>query len=113
MSEQKPPNLRNFRDNPEAVAEHLTKAFATNDVGIIVRAINEIMRAQNVVALAKNAGLRRDRLYKSFGGKIDPQLGRTIALFAALDVQIVVKPLTPKEKPPRPKLGRPRKSTPA
>jgi len=107
MSELKPEDLKNLRENPVAIAQYLNEAFATNDLGAILRAISTVMRAQNVLALAEAAGLRRDRLYKSFGGKIDPQLGRVIALFAAMDVQLVVNPLPPKKKPPRPKLGRP------
>ena len=58
---------------------------------------------------AEEAGLRRDRLYATFGGKVNPQLGRVMALFAGLNVQLVVKPLQPKKKAPRPKLGRPPK----
>ena len=67
------------------------------------------MRAQNVVALAKNTGLRRDRLYKTFGGQVNPQLGRVMELFAGLDVQLIVKPLRPTNNPPLPKRGRPLK----
>ena len=111
MSEAKPPDSNELRDNPIAIAGHLNKAFATNDLHAVLRAINTVMRAQNVVGLAETAGLRRDRLYKSFGGKIDPQLGRVIALFAALDVQLLVRPLPPALKPARPKLGRPPKAT--
>ena len=68
------------------------------------------MRAQNVKAMAREAGLRRDNLYKTFGGEIDPQLGRVMALFEALGVRLSVMPLKPKERPPRPKLGRPPKT---
>jgi probable addiction module antidote protein len=98
-----------FRDNAAAIAKHLTDAFATNDLSLVVAAINTVMRAQNVLALAEATGLRRDLLYKTFGGEVNPQLGRVMELFAGLDVRLVVKPLKPKEKPPRPKLGRPPK----
>ena len=96
-----------LRENPTAIADYLTEAFDKNDLGSVALAINSVMRAQNVVALAKATGLRRDRLYKTFGGDVDPRLGRVMELFAGLDVQLVVKPVTPKPKPPRPKLGRP------
>jgi probable addiction module antidote protein len=98
---------KELRDNPVAIAKHLDKAFATADLKIILEAINSAMRAQNVLALAEATGLRRDRLYKTFGGSINPQLGRVMELFAGLDVRLSVKPLSPKKKPPRPKLGRP------
>jgi probable addiction module antidote protein len=105
----KPPvvDLARFRENPSAIADYLTEAFDKNDLGAVALAINTVMRAQNVAALAKATGLRRDRLYRTFGGDVNPQLGRVMELLAGLDVQLVVKPVTPKPKPPRPKLGRP------
>jgi probable addiction module antidote protein len=100
-----------FCDNPVAIAKHLTDAFATNNLSLVVAAINTVMRAQNVLALAEATGLRRDLLYKTFGGEVNPQLGRVMELFAGLDVQLIVKPVRPKPKPPRPKLGRPLSSS--
>ena len=102
------PNL--YRDNPTAIAKYLDKLFEKNEISEILRAINLVLRAQNVQAIAREAGLRRDRLYKTFGGEIDPQLGRVMALFAGLGVRLSVKPTPPREALPRPKLGRPPKS---
>ena len=99
-----------FRDNPTAIAEHLTRALATNDLPIILAAIREVLRAQNVSAFSRVTGLRRDRLYKTFGGDIDPVFSRIIKVLEGLDVQLTVKPRKVlKPKPPLPKLGRPRK----
>ena len=109
MAHKKPSDFKHLRDNPAAISKHLDKAFATNDLRIILEAINSAMRAQNVLALAESAGLRRDRLYKTFGGDVNPQLGRVMELFAGLDVRLAVQPLPAKQKPPRPKLGRPPK----
>ena len=106
----KPPDLDSakFRENPTAIAAYLTEAFDKNDLGAVVLAINSVMRAQNVLALAEASGLRRDLLYKTFRGSTsNPRLGRVMELLAGMDVQLVVKPLTPKPKAPRPKLGRP------
>ena len=99
-----------FRDNPPAIADYLSDKLDKNDLEEALRAINRVMRAQNVQALAREAGLRRDRLYKTFGGEIDPSFSRVMALFKAMGVALTVKPLPPREIPPRPKLGRPRKA---
>src|SRR3979409_1968480 len=53
---------RIFRDNPAAIAKHLTDAFATNDLSLVVAAINTVMRAQNVLAVAGATCLRRGYL---------------------------------------------------
>ena len=70
-----------YRDNPGAIAAYLDEIVAKNDLSAVLRAINQVMRAQNVQAIARETGLRRDRLYKTFGGEVDPQLGRVMALF--------------------------------
>jgi probable addiction module antidote protein len=98
---------KELRDNPVAIAKHLDEAFATGDLRVILEAINSAMRAQNVLELAEAINLRREGLYKTFSGDVNPQLGRVMELFAGLDVRLSVKPLPPKKKPPRPKPGRP------
>jgi probable addiction module antidote protein len=106
MSDKKT-DQRLFRDNPFAISAYLSEAFEKNDLDTILKAINRVMRAQNVQAMAREAGLRRDRLYKTFGGEIDPHFGGVIALLNALGVGLTVKPLPPREIPKRPRLGRP------
>ena len=98
-----------FRDNPAAIAAYLSEAFEKNDIDIILKAIKRVMRAQNVQALARECGLRRDKLYVTFGGETEPYLYRVMALLNALGVGLTVKARPPRPIPPRPKLGRPRK----
>jgi probable addiction module antidote protein len=101
---------KKFRDNPTAIAAYLTEAFGKNDLVCILNAIKYVMQAQNVKELAEITGMRRDGLYKTFGsGKKDPQLSRVLNLFDGLDIRIVIEPLPARDKPPRPKLGRPSK----
>jgi probable addiction module antidote protein len=100
-----------YRDNATAIAECLNRAFAKNDLKDIVYALKSVMQAQNVRALSEATGMRRDGLYKTFNGKKDPQLGRILSLFHGLDIRIVVEALPTKEKPPRPKPGRPLSAT--
>ena len=103
---------KQFRDNPTAIAEYLTCALGTDDLPTILAAIRDVLRAQNVSALSRATGLRRDRLYKTFGGEIDPDFSRILKVLEGLDVQLTVKRRkVVKPKPPRPKLGRPAKAT--
>jgi probable addiction module antidote protein len=98
-----------FRDNELAIATYLTHAFANGDFAEVLSAIKTVVRAQNVQALARDADLRRDRLYHTFNGAVDPQLSRLFKLFKALNVRLTVVALDPQERPLRPKLGRPKK----
>jgi probable addiction module antidote protein len=106
-------DLTVFRDNPHEIAAFLTKIFAADDFPAILAALSTVLRAQNVSALSRATGLRRDRLYKTFGGEIEPEFRRVLKLLEGLDVQLVVVPRKdPKPKPERPKLGRPRSRPP-
>jgi probable addiction module antidote protein len=97
-----------FRDNPTEIARFLTEIFASDDFHAILAALSTVLRAQNVSALSRATGLRRDRLYKTFGGTIEPDFRRVLKLLEGLDVQLVVLPREkPKPKPKLPKLGRP------
>jgi hypothetical protein len=73
--------------------------------------VTHLLRAQNVSPLSRATGLRRDRLYKTFDGKIEPDFRRILKLPEGLEVQLVVvlrECPKPKPKPELLKLGRPR-----
>jgi probable addiction module antidote protein len=97
-----------LRDRPDMIASYLTDSFAENDLKSVTQALNHVLRAQNVKALAREAGVGREKLY-SFGGGVDPHLGRLLKLFAAMNVRVEVVPMPERPVPARPKLGRPPK----
>ena len=109
VSREKADLKNRFRDNPEAIARHLTESLAKNELGSVLNALNQILVGQNVMAVAREAGMRRDKLYRTFGGRVDPTLGRVLALLGALNVTLVAVAGLQRPTPPRPKLGRPRK----
>jgi probable addiction module antidote protein len=107
MKEFEPKQLR---DNPALIACLLSRALETDDLPTILGAFRDALRAQNVSAVARATGLRRDRLYKTFDGEVDPDFGRILTLLEGLGVQLTVKERTVVlPKPPLPKLGRPPK----
>jgi probable addiction module antidote protein len=107
MSESSETSL--FRDNPAEIARFLTAVLAKDDFPALLAALSLILRAQNVSALSRATGLRRDRLYVTFDGVIEPDFKRVLKLLEGLDVQLKVVPReNPKPKPQLPKLGRPR-----
>jgi len=74
MSVEKELDPEHYRDNPTAIANYLTEVIEKNDLEILVRAIGNVMRAQNVKALSEETGLRRENLYRMFAGRRDPKL---------------------------------------
>ena len=112
MMGEKESDPKQFRDDPTAIAEHLTCALATDDLPTILAAIRDVLRAQNVSAFSRVTVLRRERLYKTFDGENNPLFSRILKVLEGLDVQLIVKPRkVVKPKPPLPKLGRPTKAT--
>jgi probable addiction module antidote protein len=98
-----------YRDNPKAIAEYLNSALRKDDLADFAAAIGAMMRAQNVLALSEETGLRRENLYKMFAGHRDPKLGNTMKVLASLGVQFAIEPRSwTRPKAPRPKLGRPK-----
>lgn len=98
-----------FRDNPAEIARFLTEALTKDDLAVFLQALKAVMRAQNVSALARATGLEREPLYRTFGGEIEPLVGRVLTLLEGMDVKLVAMPReNPKAKPRPPKLGRPR-----
>jgi|1185.fasta_scaffold379999_1 probable addiction module antidote protein len=102
---------KKYRDNPAAIAEFLNSALGKDDLAELVKAIGAMMRAQNVLALSEETGLRRESLYRMFAGHRDPTLGNTMKVLASFGVEFAIQPRSwTKPKPPRPKLGRPPKA---
>jgi probable addiction module antidote protein len=81
-----------YLDSPQAVADYLSEAFATGDDEYIAEAIGTVARAQGMSAVAKEAGLSRENLYRALneGGK--PEFSTVMKVLDALGVQLVAKP---------------------
>jgi probable addiction module antidote protein len=107
VSRTKKLDPKKYRDSPTAIAEYLTEAFEKNEIEVILRAIQSVMQAQNVQELSEVTGLRRDNLYRTFRGEADPLFSRVLTVLAGLNVRFVLQPLPAREKPARPKSGRP------
>jgi probable addiction module antidote protein len=85
-------NAEKYCDNPGMIARHLNEGLAREGVIFFLRAMGNVVRAQNVVALSKEVGLSRTGLYNRFKRDKDPKLGGILKLLAALGVELVVKP---------------------
>jgi probable addiction module antidote protein len=77
--------------NVSAWVALLTRSLAENDSRQVMLALKQILKEQNISAIARSAGMRRDTLYRSFSGPVDPNLGRVLKLLAALNIRLVAK----------------------
>lgn len=75
-------------DTPEAIAAYLEAAFEGNDPKRISRALGVIARAKGMSAVAREAGVRRETLYKALSEDSDPRLSTFIGVMDALGLKL-------------------------
>lgn len=86
-----------YLDTPEVQAEFITAALETGDQAYVARAIGIVARARGMTAIAKDAGVSREALYRSFSETGDPKLSTLLGVFHALGLQVTVAPAPPAE----------------
>ena len=81
-----------YLDSPEAVAAYLSEAFETHDASFITEALGTVARAKGMAAIARNAGLSRENLYKSLSGEGHPEFSTVMKVLDTLGVQLHAEP---------------------
>lgn len=75
----------------EAIVTFMEKAFETNDAAYIAHAVGIVARAKGMTQLAKQTGLSREQLYRSFSENGNPTLKTTLAVMNALGLDLAAK----------------------
>jgi len=76
----------------EEIAAFIADAFETGDVGYISHALGVVARAKGMSQIAKETGLSREQLYRSFSEKGNPTLKTMMAVMNTLGVEITARP---------------------
>jgi probable addiction module antidote protein len=76
----------------EAVAAFMADAFESGDAGYVAHALGVVARARGMAGIAKETGLSREQLYRSFSERGNPTLRTTLAVMKALGVDLTAKP---------------------
>lgn len=75
----------------EAIAVFMAEAFATEDAAYIAHALGVVARAKGMTQIARDTGLSREQLYRSFGPTGNPTLKTTIAVMKSLGLGLTAK----------------------
>ncbi|QND51057.1 putative addiction module antidote protein [Phyllobacterium sp. 628] len=75
----------------DAIEVFLADAFETGDAGYIAKALGVVARAKGMTKIARETGLAREQLYRSFSENGNPTLETTIAVMKAIGFQITGK----------------------
>ena len=76
----------------EALATFMAEAFQTNDARYISHALGVVARAKGMAQIARQTGLSREQLYRSFSAQGNPTLKTTLAVMSALGITLTAKP---------------------
>lgn len=79
-------------DSPEAMALFIADALDTGYTAYIAKAMGVVARAKGMTELAKETGLAREQLYKSFSERGNPTLKTMLAVMRALGVDLTARP---------------------
>lgn len=78
----------------EEMAVFMADAFETGDAGYIAHALGIVARAKGMTQIARDTGLSREQLYRSFSEEGNPTLKTTLAVMKALGIDLSARPHT-------------------
>jgi probable addiction module antidote protein len=83
-----------YLSTPEAIAEFMRDARETGNASYIPKAMGVVARAKGMTELARETGLSREQLYRSFSEHGNPTLKTLLAVMKALGVDMTARPHT-------------------
>jgi probable addiction module antidote protein len=88
---------KNYRESllqalqdPQEAAEYLTAALEEGDSVVFLLALRDVADARGLSALAAQAQLNRENLYRMLSEHSNPQLDSLTALLNGLDLRLIV-----------------------
>ncbi len=91
MIKTRPFDIAAQLDSPEMIAGYLSEAFETGDASYISHALGMVARAKGMAALAKQAGLSRESLYKALSSEGRPEFITILKVMKALELDLKVE----------------------
>lgn len=76
----------------EEIGAFMADAFETGDAGYIAHALGVVARAKGMTQIARDTGLSREQLYRSFSEAGNPTLKTTLAVMKALGLDLTAQP---------------------
>lgn len=79
--------------SPEEMAAYLEACFEDEnmDAAFIAKAIGDIARARGMSQVARDTGLSRESLYKTFSGERNPRFDTILKVIRALGLELHAK----------------------
>jgi len=82
-----------YLDSEERQVAYITTALETGDADFVRDALGIVARARGMSAVAKNAGLNRESLYKALGETGNPEFATVMRIVRALGLTLSARPV--------------------
>lgn len=86
-------DIAELLDNEEVMAAYLSDIMASGDSALIMSALGDIARARGMSALARETGLSRESLYKTFKPGTEPRFDTVLKVMSALKLSLKATPV--------------------
>lgn len=83
-------DMADYLDSDEAIQEYFRQVMEDGDPDEIIRALGHIARARSMAQLAKDTGLGRESLYKTFSEGSKPRFETIMRVTKALGLTLTV-----------------------
>ena len=81
-------DISQYLDNNELIAEYLTQVLNDGDSNELLEAIGNIAKAKGMSQIAKDTGLGRESLYKTFAPGSKPRFETVLKVLNSLGVKL-------------------------
>ncbi len=92
--ETKPWDLVDYLTSEEDIVAHLEAALEDGNPQLITVVLGDIARAKGMTAVAREAGLGRESLYKALSSDGNPEFATILKVVRALGLQLHAAPAT-------------------
>ena len=81
-------DISQYLDSKEMIAEYLSQVLADGDMAELLEAIGNIAKAKGMSQIAKDTGLGRESLYKTFQSGAKPRFETVMKVLHSFGVNI-------------------------
>jgi len=81
-------DISKYLDSQEMIAEYLSQVLATGNTNELLEAIGNIAKAKGMSQIAKDTGLGRESLYKTFSDGAKPKFDTIIKVLDSFGVKL-------------------------
>ena len=83
-------DIAQYLDDKEVIAEYLSQILADGDMDELLVALGNIAKAKGVAQIAKDTGLGRESLYKTFNPHSKPKFDTIMKVMNSLGIKMRV-----------------------